>query len=214
MHPCLQWMICGARCLAVVSIVALSMASSIVEGSDRLPVEAEYSGTLIKRVDGKRYQAQVFAKGDRLRVEYKYAVRTELGFSAIEIIRPDLGETWYLLPQLKQLLVVPITDDTLSMRVELVGETSRTAVGDATVAGRAALLFEVHVERQGVPERFYEWVDAEAGIVLKLVSQDRDWSFEYERIRMSTQPSLYFDEPTGYRKHHGGTPSGARGVEK
>ena len=173
-----------------------------------LPVESEFSGTLIKRVNGRKYHAQVFAKSDRLRLEYKYAVRTELGFSAIEIIRPDLGERWYVLPQQKHLLVLPITDDTLSMRAELVGETSRTAVGDATVAGRAATLFEVHVERQGHPERFYEWVDVEAGIVLKLVSQDRDWSFEYERIRMSTQPSLYFEEPKGYRKRRGGTNQG------
>jgi hypothetical protein len=208
MHPCLLWMIRGAKLLAVVGIVALSTTIAIVEGGDTLPVEVEFSGTLIKRVDGKKYHAQVFAKGDRLRLEYKYAIRTELGFSAIEIIRPDLGERWYVLPQPKHLLVLPITDASLSTRAELVGETSRTAVGDATVAGRAATLFEVHVERQGHPERFYEWVDVEAGIVLKLVSQDRDWSFEYERIRMSTQPSLYFEEPAGYRKRRGGTNQG------
>ena len=206
MHPCLVRMICRSR--LVVCVVALTVPISNVEGGDTLPVEAEYSGTLIKRVDGKKYQAQVFAKGDRLRLEYKYAIRTELGFSAIEIIRPDLGERWYVLPQPKQLLVLPITDDTLSMRVELVGETSRTAVGDATVGGRAALLFDVQVEREGLPERFYEWVDAEAGVVLKLVSRNRDWSFEYERIRMSPQPSLYFEEPPGYRKRRSGTNQG------
>lgn len=198
-------MIRRSRLFLFVGVVALSVPISNVEGGDTLPVESEFSGTLIKRVKGRKYHAQVFAKSDRLRLEYKYAVRTELGFSAIEIIRPDLRERWYVLPQQKHLLVLPITDDTLSMRAELVGETSRTAVGDATVAGRAATLFEVHVERQGHPERFYEWVDVEAGIVLKLVSQDRDWSFEYERIRMSTQPSLYFEEPQGYRKRRGGT---------
>jgi hypothetical protein len=197
-----------ARLLVVVGIAVLNTTGSILEGGDRLPgdtlhIEAEFSGTLIKRVDGKKYQAQVFAKGDRLRLEYKYAIRTELGFSAIEIIRPDLGERWYVLPQQKQVLVLPITDDTLSMRAELVGETKRTAVRDTIVAGRAATLFEVHVEHQGHLERFYEWVDVEAGIVLKLVSQDRDWSFEYERIRLSAQPGLYFEKPPGYQKRRG-----------
>lgn len=192
----------------MASVVTLNASMSIAEGSDGLPVEAEFSGTLVKRVDGKKYQAQVFAKGDRLRLEYKYAIRTELGFSAIEIIRPDLGERWYVLPQQKQLLVLPITDDTLSMHPGLFGETSRTAVGDASVAGRAARLFDVHVERQGLSERFYEWVDVEAGIVLKLVSQDRDWSFGYERIRLSPQSSRYFEEPPGYRKRRGGTNQG------
>lgn len=205
MHPCLLWMVGRVGLLAVAGTAVLSTTSSIVEGGDTLPIESEFSGILIKRVGGKNYYAQVFAKGDRLRLEYKYAIRTELGYSAIEIIRPDLGERWYLLPQLKQLLVLPITDDTLSIRAELAGETSRTSVGEATVAGRAARLFEVHVKREGIPERFYEWVDAETGIVLKLVSQDRDWSFAYERIRMSTQPNQYFAEPPGYRKRRGGT---------
>lgn len=205
MHPCLPWVIGGAKLLAVGGIVALSATVSIAESGEKLPVEAEYSGTLITRIDGKTYHAQIFAKGDRLRVEYKYAIRTELGFSAIEIIRPDLGERWYVLPQQKQLLVLPITDETLSMHAELVGETNRTVVGDATVAGRAALLFDVRVERHGMLERFYEWVDMEAGVVLKLVSQDRDWALEYERIRMSPQPSRYFEEPPGYRKRRSGT---------
>ena len=194
--------------IALVGVVALSTTISIAEGHDAVRTEAEFSGTLVKRVDGKKYLAQVFAKGDRLRLEYKYAIRTELGFSAIEIIRPDLSERWYVLPQQKQLLVLPITDETLSMRAELAGETSRTAVGDAAVAGRAALLFDVQVERQGVPERFYEWVDVETGVVLKLVSQDRNWSFEYERIRVSPQSNRYFEEPPGYRKRSGGTNRG------
>ncbi|MBK9306052.1 MAG: hypothetical protein IPM58_02940 [Nitrospira sp.] len=111
--------------IAVLGVVALSTTISIAEGNDTVPAEAEFSGTLVKRVDGKQYQAQVFGKGDRLRLEYKYAIRTELGFTAIEIIRPDVGERWFVLPQQKQLLVLPITDETLSMRAELAGETSR-----------------------------------------------------------------------------------------
>ena len=190
--------------IALVGLVALNATLSLAEGNDAAPGEVELSGTLLKQVDGKKYHAQVFAKGDRLRLEYKYAIRTELGFSAIEIIRPDLGERWYVLPQQKQLLVLPITDDTLSMRAELAGETSRTAVGDAVVAGRAALLFDVQVERQGLHERFYEWVDVETGVVLKRVSQDRNWSFEYERIRLSPQSNRYFEEPPGYKKRRGG----------
>jgi hypothetical protein len=172
----------------------------MVDAGDTLPLGPEFSGTLVMRVNGKHYQAQVFGKSDRLRLEHKYAVRTELGFSAIEIIRLDLGQRWYILPQQKNLLVVPVSDDTPSIRTELMGETSRTTVGDETVAGRAARLFDVSVKRNGIAERFYEWVDAELGIVLKLVNRDRDWSFEYERLKISPQPSIYFEEPPGYSK--------------
>ncbi len=181
----------------LIQVVTTSLMTSIVKAGDTLPFEPEFSGSLVKRLNGKTYQAQVFGKGDRLRLEYKYAVRTELGFSALEIIRMDLGERWYVLPQQKYLLVLPVTDDVPSIRQELVGETSRNPVGDAIVAGRAARLFDVHAERDGVSERFYQWVDVEAGVVLKLVSQDRDWSFEYERIRISPQPYLYFEQPPG-----------------
>jgi hypothetical protein len=183
-----------------VCVGALCVPISSSKASDSLPREPEFSGTLSKRVNGKQYRAQVFAKGAWLRLEYTYAIRTELGFAAIEIIRPDAAEIWYVLPQRKELLVTPLTEDILPTRPELVGETRRTAVGDDEIAGRAARLFDVQVERHGRLERFYEWIDVETGIVLKLVSQDGDWSFEYERVRMSPQPSMYFEEPPGYRK--------------
>lgn len=190
-----------ASLLAVGCGVALCMlGASVADALEPPPSEPGFSGTLTKRVNGKRYQAQVFVQGDRFRVEHKYAIRTELGFAAIEIVRGDVGEIWYVLPQRRELLVKPMTDDVLSIRPGLIGETGRTPIGDAEVAGRAARLFEVHRQRDGVAERFYEWVDAEAGVVLKLVSQDRDWSFEYERVRFSVQPDMYFDEPPGYQK--------------
>lgn len=166
----------------------------------------EFSGSILKHVNGKTYHAQVFAKGDRLRLEYKYAIRTDYGYAAIEIIRLDQSESWYLLAQQKELLVTPLDpDDVLPMQASLPGERGRTLVGDATAAGRAAQLYEVQTDRNGRTERFYEWVDLEADIVLKLVSRDRDWSFEYERIRWSPQPSYYFDEPPGYKKRVGAT---------
>ncbi len=173
---------------------------------DVLPIQAEFSGTIVKQVNGKRFQAQVFAKGDCLRLEYKYALRTDFGYASIEIIRLDRSESWYLLAQRKELLVVPLDpDEVLPIRAELPGERSRAVIGDGLAAGRAASLFEIQTEVRGRVERFYEWVDAETGIVLKLVSLDRDWSFEYERIRISPQPAYYCEEPPGYQKRMGAT---------
>ena len=171
-------------------------------GADDVAISPpEFSGSLVKTVKGRRYQAQVFAKGDRLRLEYKYAIRTERGYAAIEIIRLDRSETWYLLAQQKELLVTGLDlEDLLPIRPALPGERERVLVGDATAAGRATQLFEVRTDIQGRVERFYEWVDLETGVVLKLVSRDREWSFEYERFRLSPQPAYYFEEPLGYKK--------------
>jgi len=98
----------------------------------------------------------------------------------------------------------------LPMQPPLPGERSRTLVGEATAAGRAAQLYEVQTDRRGRLERWYEWVDAQAGVVLKLVSRDRDWSVGYERIRWSPQPSGYFEEPLGYRPRQAAPVSGKR----
>ena len=162
---------------------------------------AEFSASLVKRVEGRRFEAQVFAKGDRIRLEYKYAVKTELGYSSIEIIRLDKHESWFLLAQRRQIFPVPVKpEEILPIQPSLPGEKSRTLVGDATTIGHASKLYEVRVDYNGRNERFYEWVDVETGVVLKLVSQDRDWSIEYSRIRFSPQPDYYFEEPTGYRR--------------
>jgi hypothetical protein len=189
------------KLLVWVPLIFLVLLASPSLRAELAHSQKEFSGALLKQVNGKKYQAQVFAKGDRLRLEYKYAIRTDYGYAAIEIIRLDQSEAWYLLAQQKELLVTPLDpNDVLPLQASLPGERERTLVGDATAAGRAAQLYEVQTDRDGRTERFYEWVDLEAGIVLKLVSRDRDWSFEYERIRWSPQPSYYFDEPPGYKK--------------
>ncbi len=176
----------------------LPVVSSNGEG---VPIErTEFSGSLVKRVNGKRFYAQVFAKPDRVRLEYRYAIRTAHGYAAIEIIRLDRQESWYLLAQQKELLVVPLDPEVLPIRQPLSGERARIVVGDATMSGRAAQLSEVHTDRKGRAERFYEWADLETGVILKLVSQDRDWSVEYEPFRISPQPDMYFQAPPGYKK--------------
>lgn len=186
----------------VLALVCLPMMAPVSAwAGESTPKGVEFSGTLIKQVEGHRHQAQVFAKGDRLRLEYKYAIKTDYGYAAIEIVRLDKAETWYLLAQRKELLVTPVdVGDVLPVQPVLPGEKERVLVGDATAVGRPAQLFEVQTDHHGRVERFFEWVDVEAGIVLKLVSRDRAWSVEYERIRLSPQPDYYFDEPPGYQK--------------
>jgi len=106
-----------------------------------------------------------------------------------------------LLAQRRQILAIPIKlEEILPIQANLPGEKNRTLVGDAMTIGRASKLYEVRVDYNGRNERFYEWVDLETGVVLKLVSQDRDWSIEYVRIRLSPQPEYYFEEPTGYQR--------------
>jgi hypothetical protein len=191
------WRLC--LCLVLWFGLGRMCVNAMADGVVIPPVD--FSGSLVKTVKGRQYRAQVFAKGDRVRLEYKYAIRTERGYAAIEIIRMDKSEVWYLLPQQKEVLVTGLDQNNLfPIRPALPGESDRILVGDATTAGRAAQLFEVQTAYEGRAERYYEWVDLDTEVVLKLVSRDREWSFEYERFRPSPQPAYYFEEPPGYTK--------------
>jgi hypothetical protein len=183
-----------------VGLVAPAAAPA-EQSSPPIPHQAEFSGSLVKQVEGRTSEAQVFAKRDRLRLEYKYAVKTELGLSSIEIIRLDKRESWFLLAQRRQILSIPIkVQEILPIEPRLPGEQARTLLGDSSAVGRPSKLYEVRADYNGRNERFYEWVDVETGVVLKLVSQDRDWSIEYRRIRFSPQPDYYFEQPAGYKR--------------
>ena len=198
--------------LVCICTVAIWLPAVPAGAETRIADPREFSGSIVKQVNGKKHQAHVFAKGDRLRLEYKYAIRTDYGYAGIEIIRLDLAEAWYLLAQQKELLVTPIDpDDVLPMQPVLPGERNRTLVGDATAVGRAAHLYEIQTTRHGRTEQWYEWVDVETEVVLKLVSRDRDWLFTYERIKWSPQPSEYFKEPLGYQKRQVPTVGGKQG---
>jgi hypothetical protein len=199
-------------CLWLVLWVGQEVLPCYAAADDAAIFSVEFSGSLVKTIKGRQYHAQVFAKEDRVRLEYKYALRTERGHAAIEIIRLDKSETWYLLAQQKELLVTGLDpDDLLPVWPALPGERDRLLVGDATVAGRATQLFEVQTDHHGRVERFYEWVDRDTGVVLKLVSRDREWAFEYQRFRLSPQPAYYFEEPPGYKKRMTATVPRGRG---
>jgi len=194
--------VCGWGChLGLILWLGLGGMPCYVAAEDRAIPSVEFSGSLVKTVKGRQHHAHVFAKQDRLRLEYKYAIRTERGYAAVEIIRLDKSETWYLLTQQKELLVAGLDpDDLLPIRPPLPGERDRSLIGEATTAGRPTRLSEVLTEHHGRVERFYEWIDLDTGVVLKMVSRDREWSFEYERFRQSPQPAYYFEEPPGYKR--------------
>src|SRR5215471_3990903 len=193
----------------LASCCVVSAEAAVTGWAGDVNVPPDFSGSLVKKIEGRQYRAQVFAKGDRLRLEYQYALKTDRGYAAIEIIRLDKLETWYVLAQRKELLVTPLDPkEVLPIRPTLPGEKHRVFVGAARAGGREAQLYEVQTDYHGRAERFFEWVDVEAGIVLKLVSQDRDWSIEYERFRISPQPDYLFDEPPGYIKRV--SPTGPR----
>lgn len=185
--------------MSVLSSVSVCRAGQ--EDGQVLNRKPEFSARLTWRTQGKTSKAQLFVKGDRYRIEHLGGVRTDLGYASVTIVRLDEQRVWYILSQRRLVLSVPMTVEyLLPLSVRLEGETSRILIGDSMVGDRPAQLFEVEVSRYDRTETYYEWVDDEQGILLKLASQDRDWSVEYEHIVYSKQPDYYFETPLGYQK--------------
>ena len=168
-------------------------------GGDRQ--EFEFSARVIWKKDGKRSKAQLFVKGDRYRIEHLGGIKTELGNAGVTIVRLDEQKVWYVLSQRRMVVSVPLTSDyLLPFSVTLEGEISRSLVGDSMVHDEPAVLYEVVVKnRAGKTERYFQWVDPEREILVKLMSQERDWFVEYEHVVLSTQPDYFFEAPLGYR---------------
>ncbi len=191
-----------ASLLAGIPASAEGPPSSPTQTADNVPqVHLEFSAKVVQRSDGRSREAQLFVKGDRYRLEHRGGVRTDLGYAGVSIVRLDKQEVWFLLSQRRQFLVVPIRPDhRLPLASHLEGETSRLLIGDASSAGRPARLYEVTIARAGGAERFYEWVDVERDLPLKLMSLDRDWSVEYQHVVFSKQADYFFEVPLGYRR--------------
>jgi hypothetical protein len=176
----------------------LAFAESLHPSSDR---PTEFSARLVWKTGGRLAKAQLFVKKDRYRIEPSGGIRTELGYAGVTIIRLDEQKIWHVLSHRRIVLSVPFTSDyLLPFSVQLEGETSRTVIGNSVVGDQPALLYEVVVQnRFGRLERYFEWVDPQREILLKLLSQDRDWFVEYRHVVLSPQPDYYFDAPLGYR---------------
>ena len=193
--------------LSLISIYGVPLVSAsdhACSGDCIVPSQfsAEFSARLIWRRSGETSKAQLFVKGDRYRIEHLGGVKTDLGFASMTIVRLDKGKVWYVYAQRRLVLSVPATrEDLLPFSVELNGEVSRTLIGDAVAGKRPAQLYEIKVlTTSGGHEKYYEWVDAERHVLLKLLSQERDWWVEYEHVVVSPQPDYFFESPLGYRK--------------
>lgn len=188
-------------CAALVLLNAQSVGGEPKEQPDQPTPPLEFSAKVIWRTEGNAKDALLYVKANRYRIEHRGGVRTDLGFAGVSIVRQDLGELWYVFSQRRLYVAVPLRPaHLLPFAIKLEGEIDRSLIGEAMTGGRRAQLYEVVVQRYGRREGFFQWIDTESGLLLKLVSKHRDWSIEYEHVVFSTQPGYYFEVPRGYRR--------------
>jgi len=196
---CLRFLFSSSLAFAVLLFPQTRVGAQQVEFPGTSPVE--FSARLVWKSHGRTAKAQIFVKNDRYRIEHMGGVKTELGYAGVTIVRLDEQKVWYVLSQRRMVVSVPLTSDyLLPFSVTVEGETDRRLIGESLVGDRSAVLYELVVQdRLGQTERFFEWVDPDRNVLLKLLSQDRDWFVEYGHVVLSPQPEYYFNPPLGYR---------------
>lgn len=191
----------GLSCAIVVYTLPLQALSALE--SKETNEGYEFSARMVSEIGGRRSEAQLYVQGNKYRIEPQAGISTALGYAGVSIVRFDKREVWLVLSRRRQVLVVPAQrEDRLLLAPELDGETKRKLVGPSKAGGRDARLFELEVNLGGEVERYYEWVDAEHGLMLKLMSRDREWLLKYEHVRFNPQPGYFFESPLGYARVH------------
>lgn len=164
----------------------------VMAGSVQTAMALDFSAERIVKNGESVVTAHVNAKEDRWRFEYTYPQR---GVSIL-IVRMDKQHSWLILSKRRQFLEVPIAaGHLLTVTERMEGEISREFVGDETLNGHAAELFEVTVAEQGETRQYYRWVTKAQRFPLKTVSKQGKWSEEFRRLIFTEQSTFLFELP-------------------
>lgn len=164
----------------------------VMAGSVQTAMALDFSAERIVKNGESVVTAHVNAKEDRWRFEYTYPQR---GVSIL-IVRMDKQHSWLILSKRRQFLEVPIAaGHLLTVTERMEGEISREFVGDETLNGHPAELFEVTVAEQGETRQYYRWVTKAQRFPLKTVSKQGKWSEEFRRLIFTEQSTFLFELP-------------------
>jgi len=159
----------------------------------------EFSADYVTRINGKVRRAQIYVKGDQIRLEHQSGLLTDLGYAGVSIVRLDKHVVWLLLAQRHQYLTVALRKDHVPLLAETMeGETARTALREETLGKHRAMLYDVTVGTAPREEKYYQWVSLEHRLPLRTLSRDRDWAVEFEHVVFSKQEDFYFEVPHKY----------------
>ncbi len=195
-----KWMSAGPR---LVALSALLGAAIWVPPASAL----EFSADQITKANGRTRTSNIFYRNDRWRLEHQ-----DTGPVNVTIVRKDKQVMWMLISRLKHYKEVPY-EATQDPKVQetLAGEVSRTAIGTETLDGHPTTLYEIHVQEDGRPEDYYQWLATDIHFPLKLMKKDGTWSVEFRRVRLGRLSDFLFQLPVNFQpleKFDGPDPKG------
>ena len=179
------------RCVFVLELLVWPVSISL-GGLTPHAGAVDFSAERIVKSEQSTVTAHVNAKDDRWRFEFTHPQ----GGASIIIVRMDSRTSWLILSKRRQYLEVPVEKDhRLVVSEAMEGEVSREFIGDETLNGYPAELFEVTVAENGVTRQYYRWVTKVQRFPVKTVSKQGRWSEEFRRLIFTEQSPFLFELP-------------------
>lgn len=172
--------------------VLVWVASISIGGLTHEAAALDFSAERVVKSGKTVVTSHVNAKDDRWRFELTHPQ----GGASIIIVRMDHGTSWLILSKRRQYLEVPIAKNhRLVVSEAMEGEVSREFVGEETLNGYPAELFDVTVKEDGDTRQYYRWVTKVQRFPLKTVSKQGEWSEEFRRVVFTEQSPFLFELP-------------------
>ncbi len=158
----------------------------------------EFSADTESLVNGRPIHGKFYSKTDRQRIEAEAD-----GKRQISIIRMDKKLAWHIADQQKQYLELPLSNnDMLGFAVMTVpGEVKRDTMGKETVHGRSTVKYRVYCKIENREGFFYQWVDEEYRIPVKIADKDGKYVSEFRNIKIGPQQNDLFELPADYTRY-------------
>ncbi|MHB8069652.1 MAG: DUF4412 domain-containing protein [Desulfobaccales bacterium] len=175
-------------------LIFLTLAWWLAAG---LAQAAEFSATVINRMESRETQGKIYIKGEKMRRDF--APGEQVG---IAIMRPDRNAMWLLMPGQKSYMEVPFNKASLEQMLGMPKEqqAQMKPVGMETINGFEAEKFEATLQGGGQAVKSYIWVAKKFGVPIKMLSQDGKFTMEYRNIKEGGVPDSIFEIPPGYQK--------------
>lgn len=175
-------------------LVSLALAGWLGVG---LAQAAEFSATVVSRMEGQETKGKVYVSGKKMRREFSTPEGTN-----ITIARPDKKVMWMLMPGQKMYMEMQFRPSKLEKGMEMPKDqkAEMKLLGTETVNGYQTEKFETTVKDKGAPIKQYMWVSKKLGVPIKMTSQDGSFSMEYLDIKEGDVPASLFEVPQGYQK--------------
>ncbi len=177
------------RLMLMVLVSAWWLAAGLAQA-------AEFSATVINRMESRETQGKIYMKGEKMRRDFAAGEQV-----ASTIVRPDLKVMWMLMPGKKSFMEMPFSKASLEKMMGMGKDQAQMQlVGPETVNGYETEKYETTVKGGGQTVKSFVWVSKKFGVPIKMLSQDGKFTMEYRNIKEGGVPDSVFEIPQGYQK--------------